>query len=234
MALFMDATRARLAGDLPKAVQLFEACLKLDPKNAAAMYELAKLYHASQNIEPALDWARKAQATDKQNIWYRFLLADLSLQAGRTSEAIEVYRGILQQWPDRYEVYFDLANALAHDGQVNEARKVYRDLEQRFGPSDELVMNEFDMLSGAGELEEAKSLLEDALAREPDHVEFRSVLAEVYDQLAMHDKALEQYQMLLEQDPDNNMTRIALGRTLLWHRRGRKGFRSVADRLRRP
>lgn len=210
MALFMDATRARLAGDLPRAIELFEATLEQDPKNAAAMYELAKLYHAAQNIDAALQWARKAQATDRGNIWYRFLLADLSLQDGKMDEAIAVYRGILQQWPDRYEVYFDLANALAHDGQVAEARGVYRDLEQRFGPSEELVMNEFDMLAGAGQMEEARKLLEDALSRDPGHAEFRGMLAGVYDQLGMHAEALAQYQRLLEQEPDNNMMRIAL------------------------
>jgi hypothetical protein len=53
----------------------------------------------------------------------------------------------LAKWPDRYEVYFDLANMLAYSGKVDEAIKVYDDQEQRFGLSEELIMQEFGMLS---------------------------------------------------------------------------------------
>ena len=210
MALFMDATRARLGGDVPKAIQLFEACLKADPRNAAAMYELAKLYHGSQQAEPALIWARKAQATDKENIWYRLLLAELCMQHGRVDEAVATYRDMLKKWPDRYEIYVDLANALAYGGKVQEARQVYRDLEKHIGTSEELIMHEYDMLANAGEPEEARVLLERALASDPDNMEYRSMLAGVYDELGMHDKALEQYQLILASHPDDNMARIAL------------------------
>lgn len=210
MAMFMDATRARLTGDLPKAVQLFEACLRLDPKNAAAMYELSKLYNARQDATGALDMARKAQQTDRENLWYRLLLADLCMQGQRFDEAASVYRGILDKWPDHFEVYFDLAGALARDGKVEEARRVYADMRQRLGPSDELTMNEFDMLAGAGQLQEARILLEKALEAEPDKTEFRSMLAGLYDELGEHEKALAEYEYLLRLDPDDNMTRIAL------------------------
>ncbi|MBL7962831.1 MAG: tetratricopeptide repeat protein [Flavobacteriales bacterium] len=210
MALFMDATRARLGGQSGKAIQLYEACVKDDPKNAAAHFELAKLYSQAQNPTAALDRARKAQALDRDNIWYRFLLADLCLQNGRASEAVEVYRGIIQKWPERHEVYFDLANALARQGKVAEARKVYRELEARFGYSDELVLNEFDLLARNGQLEEARQLLEATVARNPGEPQWKGMLAEVYDELGQHDKALELYQQVLEQDPDNSMVRISL------------------------
>lgn len=210
MRAFMDATRARLAGDMATAVQLYNATLQLDPKNAAAMYELAKLYHAAQQMAPALDFARKAQQTDRDNIWYRFLLADLCIEAGKPEEAAAVYKGVVQQWPDRYEVYFDLADALAQAGKVAEARKVYDDLEKRIGSDEEIVMNEFDMLANANALTEARALLEEAIAKEPDNTQYRVVIAELYDHLGQHDLALAQYEELLRRDPADNMVRVSL------------------------
>ncbi len=210
MRYFMEATQARLSGQIPKAVQLYRECLKLDPTNGAALFELAKLYHQGQDFPSALDHAKRAVAADKENIWYRFLLADLYSQNRQTNEAAAVYREVLAKWPDRYEVYFDLANMLAFSGKVDEAIKVYNDQEQRFGLSEELIMQEFGMLSQSGKLPEAQALVERAIKAYPNEPQYLGLLAEVYDQQGEHEKALEQYRKTLELDPDNSMLRIAL------------------------
>jgi tetratricopeptide (TPR) repeat protein len=210
MRLFMDATQARLTGQLPKAITLFNQCLKLDPQNAAAMFELAKIHHASQDFPQALDFAKRAVAEDKENIWYRFLLADLYQQGSRHEDAIGVYREILQKWPDRYEVYFDLANTLAYSGKVTEAIKVYEDVERKFGLSEEVMMQQFTMLTGNGKLDEAEALVKRALQNSPNSPQYNALLAELYDQRGEHEKALVLYQQVLAQDPSNSMLRISL------------------------
>ncbi|MCB9167098.1 MAG: tetratricopeptide repeat protein [Flavobacteriales bacterium] len=210
MALFMDATQARLKGDLDKAVPLFEQCLKVDPTNDAAMFELAKIYHLQQRPAEAIVLARKARDLDRNNIWYRFLLADLFEQAGQTEKAIEVYREVLQQWPDRVEVRMQLAHMLAEAGKVDDARKVFEDLREQMGASEELVLQEYGMLANAGRLEEAGAVLKDALAEDPDNLSYLSMLAELYDELGRADEALELYERVLREDPDDSMTRISL------------------------
>lgn len=210
MRLFMDATRARLKGDHHKAVLLYESCLKTDPQNSAAMFELSKLYHMGGDPVRALDLARRAVATDKGNIWYRFLLADLYQQSNRPEDAATVYRGILQQWPDRIEVYFDLANTLAMTGRSSEAVKVYRDLEKRFGTSAEFAMQEFGMLANSGRMEEAEQVLMRAIKDYPGNLEFLGMMAEMHDQQGRHNEAAELYRKLLELDPDNSLVRVAL------------------------
>ncbi len=210
MRLFMEATQARLTGKLPKAVQLYQQCIKMDPNNTASMYELAKLYHQNQNFPEALDLAKRAVAGDKENIWYRFLLADLYQQNGQSKNAIDVYKGLVEKWPDRYEVYFDLANTLAYSGQVDEAIKVYADIEKRFGLNEETIMQEFGMLTTAGRMAEAQALVERAIASAPEEPRYQGLLAELYDQQGEHEKALEQYKKTLALDPGNSLLRIAL------------------------
>ena len=210
MRLFMEATQARLGGQVPKAVQLYEQCLRLDPTNSAAMFELAKLHHQAQNFPAAVDNAKRAVAVDKENIWYRFLLADLYAQNQQVNEAAQVYRDVLAKWPERYEVYFDLANMLAFSGRVDDAIKVYNEQEQRFGLNEELITQEFGMLSQAGRMVEAQALVERAIKTYPNEPQYMGLLAEVYDQQGDHEKALEQYRKTLEIDPGNSMLRIAL------------------------
>ncbi|MBL0045959.1 MAG: hypothetical protein IPP33_16640 [Flavobacteriales bacterium] len=101
MRLFAAANQARLKGEIPKALQLFEATLKEDPLNAASMFELAKLYNQAQAPLEALAMAKRSVATDKENIWYRFLLADPGMQNQDLAGATKAYQEIVAKWPDR-------------------------------------------------------------------------------------------------------------------------------------
>ncbi|HMQ75090.1 MAG TPA: tetratricopeptide repeat protein [Flavobacteriales bacterium] len=210
MRLFMDATQARLNGQPGKATALFEQCIKLDPGNHAAMFELAKLMHMQQRPAEALTWAKKAQAADPENIWYRFLLADLYGQYGQLDKASETFQGIVDKWPERHEVRFQLAHTLAMDGRTDEARKVFKDIRTHLGSGEEVVTQEYGMLANAGELQEAREVLETALKDDPDNVAYLGLLAELYDEMGEGDKALELYRRVLEADPDDSMTRLAL------------------------
>jgi len=210
MRLFMEATQARLAGRGGQAIQLYLRCLKLDPRNAAAMFELGKLYHQAGDRAQAVDFAKRAAATDKDNIWFRFLLADLYRDNGQLEEAIGVYRGIIAQWPERYETHFDLANTLAYTGKVNEAIKVYAAMEQRFGLNEEIIMRQFGMLAASGRMDEAEKLAHRAIAAHPGEPRYQGILAELYDQRGEREKALEHHLKALELDPGNSLLRIAL------------------------
>ena len=210
MRLFMDATRARLAGEPQKAIQLYEACLKVDPRNHAAMFELGKLYHLAGNDPRSLELARKATDLDPDNIWYHFLLADLYMKNRQPDKAAAVQRAVVKRWPDRFEVYLDLANTLSMAGKYNEAGKVYRDIEARFGRSPQVTMQEFGMLANAGRMDEAERLLKSAMDEFPGETEFLALLAELYDSQGRHQEARELYLAVLEGDPDNSMVRVAL------------------------
>ncbi len=213
MQLFVDATSARLQGDPSKAVQLYQAALKTDPNNGAAWYELAKLYSQAQQGNDALAFAKKAVAADADNIWYRFLLADLNTQTGDLAAATKTYQGIVNDWPDRYEVYFGLADVLARQGKVKEASQVYRDLENKIGSSEELVTREYDMLVSAGQEEAARDLMQSAIAENPSGAGYYAMLAETYESLGDTDKARELYEKALLNDPDDSMTRISLAQS---------------------
>lgn len=234
MRLYMDATSAKLQGDYAKAVQYYRSALKLDPNNAAVMFELSKLYHQGMHGDEALALAKKAVAADKDNIWYRFLLAELSSQAGDLPGAAKAYQGILDQWPDRYEVYFGLADVLARQGKVDEARKVYRDLEKQFGRNEELLGHEYEMLLQAGQETKAQELLEQALKDEPDNPQYMGMLAELYQTMGQEEKAKELYRRALEADPDDSMTRISLAQFYYDQGDLDKGFEQLREAFSDP
>jgi tetratricopeptide (TPR) repeat protein len=210
MRLFMEATQARLQGNLPKALSLYQQCAKADPQNGAAFFELAKLYHQGQNFGQAVSYAKQAVAVEKDNIWYRFLLADLYRQGNQPQDAIGVYKNILEQWPDRYEVYLDLAAAHAYAGKPADAAKAYAEAEKRFGLGEELIHHAFNTHMALGQWAEAEKLLGRAIAMNQSSAEYAGMLAETYDAQGKHEQALEQYRKALAMDPGNSMLRISL------------------------
>ncbi|MEO8734438.1 MAG: tetratricopeptide repeat protein, partial [Flavobacteriales bacterium] len=234
MSLFMDATNARLEGDPAKAVQLYQATIKADPANAASYFELAKMAHQAQHGDQALAFAKKAVAADGTNIWYRFLLADLSTQMGDLNGAADAYKDILAKWPDHYEVYFGLADVLAQQKKMDKAQQVYRDLEKRFGITDELVMREYGMLVNANELDKARELLERAIAADPENTQYFGMLAEVYQEMGNKDKALEYFNKALAADPEDSMTRISLAQLYYDDGELEKGFEQLREAFSDP
>lgn len=207
---FLNATRARLLGNQDEAKTLFEKCLKLDPSNHAALYELAKIHEQGKATDAAISLAEQAVELDGSNVWYRFLLADLYLIAGQTEKATDALRAIIDLEPEKYEVYFELSRVYVEAGQYDKALKVYEDLQGQVGMAEEVVMQRYHLLVGLGELQEATTLIESAVQEFPNDPRYRGVLAELYDQLGRSEDALAQYNKVLELDPGNSMIHLAL------------------------
>src|ERR1035437_9235875 len=69
--LFFNANKEQMLGNFELATNLFNQCLKIDPANAATMYELAKIYNYGGTKDKALELSGKAANLDKTNIWYQ-------------------------------------------------------------------------------------------------------------------------------------------------------------------
>jgi tetratricopeptide (TPR) repeat protein len=210
MRQFMEATQARLKGDAAGAIRLYQQLLREDPSVAAAHFELGKLHHQTGDRRQAVESAKRAVALDKDNIWYRFLLADLYRENGQLDLCAETYRGIIARWPDRHEVYLDLGAALEQAGKDSEALKVYGDLEKRIGPNEELLMRQFGLLAEAGRFAEAMKVVQRAIEAHPREPNYLGMLAELHDRQGQHDKAEEAYERALKLDPGNSLIRGAL------------------------
>jgi Tfp pilus assembly protein PilF len=111
------------------------------------------------------------------------------------------------RWPDRYEVYFDLANMLGlHRQSGSEAiKRSTTDTEKRIGLSEELIMQAVRHAEprAASAMTEATGLaLNVAIKAFPEDPRYMGLLAEVFDQQGEHDdKALEQYRKTLAAGP---------------------------------
>ncbi len=124
-ALFIDANNEKIHGNYKKAEKLFSQCIDGNPKNAAAMYEMAKILRFHMQFDAALTYARQAKRLYPENIWYQQLLADVYKDLNRHGEAVKIYKDLVKKHPDNIDFYGKWAMFYILQAKYDDAIKIY-------------------------------------------------------------------------------------------------------------
>jgi tetratricopeptide (TPR) repeat protein len=209
--LFIDATRARLAGDVTKAIKLYETCLAKNPKHSASMYELAQLYFNTSDYSTAARYAENASDIEPGNKWYKLLLVEIYGKAGRKKELLATCEKLVQQDPRNLDFLYELANAYLMNDDGNNAIKTYEKIEDLLGVTEEISMQKQRIFLIQNKTEKAAQEMEKLIKEFPDQeTRYLSTLAEMYVQSGKQDEALKIYEKILEKDPNNPYIHITL------------------------
>jgi len=137
--LFFDALREGFAGNSKQAELHFREIIKLDPANAQARVEVARMLTQNEQAEEALALITEAIARQPDNPWYLRTGIDIATQKGRPSRAIE-WLTRLRQMPGQAsdELGLELAAQQAALRQYDEAIKTLQQLEKAIGVTPEV------------------------------------------------------------------------------------------------
>lgn len=208
--LFFDGNRAKILGDYGLAKKHFTEAMRINPENGAVKFEMGKLYADQNRFAEALQMAKDARNSDRENIWYAHFLAQLYAETGDLDKSTEVFREIIAAQPEEYENYFNLANLLSARGRYDEALEVYEELTAMTGPNEEvsvqkqliyMEMEDFDKA-----LEEVTALID----ANPDEVRYYGMKAEILQRMNRPEDALELYEVMLFENPENGLVLMAL------------------------
>lgn len=111
-------------GEFEQSAELFQRVLELYPENVFAAYELAFTYTASGQFERCIEVAEDSLRTSAQFENDPRLIAALHLmrgschsELGELEKAIEVFDNALANYPDSYELHFNMAIALGRHSE---------------------------------------------------------------------------------------------------------------------
>ncbi|MBK9018225.1 MAG: tetratricopeptide repeat protein [Saprospiraceae bacterium] len=208
--IFIDGNREKLLGNWEKAAAKFKEVLEKDPKNAAASYELARVYEALKDTDKAVAAGKNAVEWDPANPWFKYYLADLYQKVDKDKEAAALYGQLVKMDPHNEGYYFKWAYYLVRSSQPAEAIKVYDQLEKMIGVNEETTRHKQTLYLGMGEYKKAGKEVQDLIARFPNNVEYRHMLAKFYDQTGEKEKATTTYQEILKLNPNDALAKIAL------------------------
>lgn len=209
--IFIDATNAKLKGDIPKATSLYESCLTKNPLHAPSMYELAQLYFEKGDFNSAAMYAENAAEIENGNKWYKLLLVEIYGKAGKKKELLETCEKLVKQDPSNVDFLYELSNAYLMNNDGGNAIKTYNKIEEILGVTEEISLQKQRVYLILKKTDLAAAEIEKLIREFPDQqTRYLSILAEMYMQAGKPDEAAQYYQQILEKDPENPYIHITL------------------------
>jgi len=208
--LFVEALKHKMLGNVQETVQLLSRCLEIDPNSAAAMYELANVYSANNNLTRASLLLEKAVSINPDNEWYKIMLAQIYQQQHKFTQAGDIYSQLLKNEPENYEYLYMHAVLLANAGKMAEAIEAYNALEEKVGINEQISIEKQQLYTLMGDTEKAFAEIQKLIESNPSETQYYGILADLYLEYGDEQNALKYYNKILEMEPYNGFVHFSL------------------------
>ena len=222
----MDAVAMMNEGDVTGAEAVLTSLLAEDVSNDAAWYYLANVSLRKNDLAGAEEYFRKAIDLDPGNFWYRYRLAGIYAATQRQELTIDMYEKLLEDFPDKTELYLDMVELYAAQGEYEKALETIEEVETVFGVTEALAMYRFNLLRTLGKNEEAFASLE-KYNKEYSSPYVLSTLADWQMSMYNDSTALAYYDEALELAPDYTPALLGKIETYRMTRRYDEYFRAL-------
>ena len=197
----IDAVSDFDAGRYAEAKERLETLVAVDPDNDAAYYYLGMTSLMQNDLELAETGFETAVQLDSSNFWYRHRLAGVYAMTDRKELTVEIYNGLLKDFPKKSDLYYSLIELYLSMGRMEDALSTLDQIDTVFGRSDVSVMTRFDILRRLGRMEEAYQVLE-AYNREYSSPQVLAMLGDYRMSMYEDSTALAYYDEALDIAPD--------------------------------
>jgi len=208
--LFIEALKQKTLGNPQRAVSLFASCLEIDPNSTAAMYELANLHVASNDLTSAALLLEKAISINNSNKWYKLILANIYQQTKKYAEAAQLFDQLLKEEPENHEYLYMKAMLYSSAKNYDEAIRAFNELEKKVGLNEQISVAKEQVYLANGKTKEAFAELQKLINSNPSEPRYYGLLADLYLDQGDKENALKHYRKILEMDPDNGYVQFSL------------------------
>lgn len=208
--LFLTGLREKTSAHYLLAKDYFERVLTIDASNHAAMFELAQLALSNNQLDVAQEYAERSVTVNPDNTWYWLLNANIYQQQKNYPLLVYALNELINLNPQKSEYKFDKANALFMINKNTEALAIFNAIEATEGINDELLAAKQRVYLKTGDVQKAAKDIETLITKQPDHIRYYLLLAQLYFSNDMHPKAIQVLQNALSIDEFNYETRLLL------------------------
>ncbi len=187
--------------DIEGALNLLKEAVAENPEDDAAWYYIAQCAIAKNDAEMAEQALRMASELDPDNFWYRYRLARLYSLTSRPELTVDMYEKLLEDFPKKSELYFDLVEMYATQKEYDKALDTLTEIETVFGMTESIAMYRFNLLRMLNKHEEAFASLEE-YNKEYSSPYVLSTLADYQMSMYNDSTALAYYDEALDLAPD--------------------------------
>jgi tetratricopeptide (TPR) repeat protein len=220
---YTEAQILRNSGDNLGALKMMQRAMELDPGAIFIRRELATLYLQTNNVDQALDLLLGIQKDDPGDVPTLLILGRIYQNRKEMDQAKAVYEEVLDQDPDQEDVYLLLGNLYMNDQQYDEAFDIFQRMTERFPGAYAGFFFIGKIQRERGHNDKAEQAFLQSLAIEPKLEGARYELIGIYEQrpdnASTRRKIIDQYQAILEEDPEN--PQATFGLALYFHKIGK-------------
>ncbi|MDR9365587.1 MAG: protein kinase [Balneolaceae bacterium] len=184
-------------GNFDGAIQNFEEVVEITPNNSIAFSNLGIAYFYKGDNERAREMFEKSLELDENPLTANNL-AGIYFVDEMYSEAAEMYMIVLDEYPNRYDVWGNYAAAVDLSGDSLEARDLYRTAiekakkQSEVNPNDPLILADIGAYySDLNNVSEARNYINRALEINDQNVFIRLRAVSIYEKLNMREMALQ-------------------------------------------
>lgn len=159
--LIVSAVQNYNEGNYDAANATLTHILEKDPSNDAAWYYSALISLANNDIALAEDFLKHALEIDPDNFWYRYRLAGIYAVTSRNELTVEIYEKLLEDFPKKSDLYFDLAELYSAQNEFEKALHTLDEIEAVFGVTESIAVYRFNLLRRMNRMPEAFASLEE-------------------------------------------------------------------------
>lgn len=111
---------------LEKAVEAFQAALRIDPESASAQNSLGIVHATRGEFDQAIEAFRRALLSDPNSSSAHYNLANCLVEKGDVEGAVRHFVAALKIRPDNPSAHYDLGALLAKQGETTQAIQAFR------------------------------------------------------------------------------------------------------------
>ncbi len=207
---FLEGTKQKLSGNYSAAYDLFQHCLDIDPTSSEALFQMAFMQYYLSRDSVAREMFRKAAELDPTNPWYAETLAAAYLDADNKGEGVPALERLAQMQPKRTDVLYQLVMEYKEMGDVKKCISALDRIELLDGRSLQTTMEKYKLYQSVKKRKEAFAELTSLIEESPHDMRIPIILGREYLEAGEEEKALECYEIVRKNDPDNQDLQIAM------------------------
>lgn len=210
-AYFFQGAISRLnLSDEAGAFDLLMHCKEIDPDAAETYYYLSDCYEHLGNDSLRVAMLIKASELSPDNDVYKEQLLPLYLNDTQLDKAVAVIEDILSRTPERTDMLQVLIQIYAYQENYAKTLETLNRLEVQEGQSEQLTMSKVQMYTKMGDDKRAYKELKSLCDNHPLDLNYRVMLGNWLLGKDRKKEALEQYQSVLDEEPENEMALMSM------------------------
>ncbi len=207
---FLEAVCQREKGHNDAAFDLLHRCVEIDSTRSEAFYYLAQYYALLKQKDSILAYSKKSVELEPSNLTYLETLANIYINQRQYTEGIKVLEQLYEQNRDRDDVLGLLVQLYEQQQDYDNAIHTLNRLEIMEGKSERLSFAKSSLYTQKGDKKTAIAEMKKLADQYPNDNNYRCLYGNTLYVNGQKKKALDIYDNILKEDPDNRNALMAM------------------------